>query len=142
MYIAGAGPAFIWDFKRPSPVQVKLRQGDISWEDFIGSVPYDATVEPHIADAYDVTNILFSSGTTGKNLHQAVLSAGRFKTWNRAARSEAERSLARCSSSCVTEWYQALQEVHLAAYCASLTVAAALLALLTVHAAANVRGAQ
>ncbi|CAK0785824.1 hypothetical protein CVIRNUC_009036 [Coccomyxa viridis] len=47
-------------------MQVKLRQGDISWEDFIGNVPCDASVEPHIADAYDVTNILFSSGTTGE----------------------------------------------------------------------------
>ena len=85
---------------------MKLRQGDISWEDFIGNVPYDASVEPHISDAYDVTNILFSSGTTGELMCLAVLSAGRFNTWHGAARSEAERLSARCSSSCIIEWYR------------------------------------
>ena len=37
----------------------------MAWHDFVASVPADATFQPHIADAYDVTNILFSSGTTG-----------------------------------------------------------------------------
>ena len=43
----------------------------MSWQEFMGSVPDDASVDPHIADAYDVTNILFSSGTTGELLYQA-----------------------------------------------------------------------
>ena len=42
-----------------------MRQGDVAWYDFVASVPADAAFEPHIADAYDVINILFSSGTTG-----------------------------------------------------------------------------
>ena len=38
----------------------------MAWHDFMASAPADAAFEPHIADAYDVTNILFSSGTTGE----------------------------------------------------------------------------
>ena len=37
----------------------------MEWHSFVASVPADAAFEPHIADVYDVTNILFSSGTTG-----------------------------------------------------------------------------
>ena len=39
----------------------------MSWHDFMASVPADASFEPHITDAYAVTNILFSSGTTGES---------------------------------------------------------------------------
>ncbi len=46
-------------------LQVRLQAGDLAWSDFrqLGS---SNDFKPHIADAYDVTNILFSSGTTGK----------------------------------------------------------------------------
>ena len=37
----------------------------MAWDHFMASVPAGAAFEPHVADAYDVTNILFSSGTTG-----------------------------------------------------------------------------
>ena len=49
-----------------------LRNGDIYWHDFLTLVPEkiphdnDSILQPHIADAYDVTGILFSSGTTGQ----------------------------------------------------------------------------
>lgn len=46
-------------------VQVSLRPGDTSWADFLAAAPAHAPFQAHVADAYDVTNILFSSGTTG-----------------------------------------------------------------------------
>jgi len=39
-----------------------LREGDISWDNFLSSKDVFTS---HIADAYSMTNILFSSGTTG-----------------------------------------------------------------------------
>ena len=49
-----------------SLVQVDLREGDMSWSDFQRQTRSNSEFRPHIADAYDVTNVLFSSGTTGK----------------------------------------------------------------------------
>ncbi|EIE19718.1 acetyl-CoA synthetase-like protein, partial [Coccomyxa subellipsoidea C-169] len=46
--------------------QVSLRRGDVSWEDFLKGAPLHASFQAHVADASDVTNILFSSGTTGE----------------------------------------------------------------------------
>eukprot|EP00884_Botryococcus_braunii_P002914 jgi/Botrbrau1/12623/Bobra.0169s0150.1 len=48
------------------PLQEPLRPGDFSWDDFLAQVPELASFEPHVADPYEVTNILFSSGTTGE----------------------------------------------------------------------------
>ncbi len=48
-------------------VQVQLREGDMSYADFLSKADAQEQVEPHVADAYDTCNILFSSGTTGKN---------------------------------------------------------------------------
>ena len=45
--------------------QVRLRPGDMSFAQLLDSASADSQVQAHIADAYDVTNILFSSGTTG-----------------------------------------------------------------------------
>ncbi len=45
--------------------QVSLRRGDVSWEDFLKAAPLHGSFQAHVADASDVTNILFSSGTTG-----------------------------------------------------------------------------
>mmetsp|Transcript_17524 Transcript_17524/g.48917 ORF Transcript_17524/g.48917 Transcript_17524/m.48917 type:complete len:222 (-) Transcript_17524:972-1637(-) len=49
-------------------IQVELRPGDMTWSQFKAA---DASMglsmqPPHITDAYSVTNILFSSGTTGE----------------------------------------------------------------------------
>lgn len=43
---------------------VELRQGDQSWADFLAGAD-DGPFEHHVADAYETSNILFSSGTTG-----------------------------------------------------------------------------
>jgi acetyl-CoA synthetase len=48
---AGASPA------------VSLRAGDVAWDDFLGS---RERFEPVLRDPHDVTNVLFSSGTTGE----------------------------------------------------------------------------
>lgn len=47
------------------PLAVALRPGDLAWGEFLGVVPPPSTLRPHVADAYELTNILFSSGTTG-----------------------------------------------------------------------------
>ncbi|CAL8471383.1 g10925 [Coccomyxa elongata] len=47
-------------------LQVSLRRGDVSWEDFLKAAPPHGSFQAHVADASDVTNILFSSGTTGE----------------------------------------------------------------------------
>ncbi len=44
---------------------VELRDGDISWADFLAGAVDDGPFEAHVADAADPSNILFSSGTTG-----------------------------------------------------------------------------
>ena len=46
----------------PGAAAPRLRAGDVAWEDFLGQ---DAPFESVAADPYDVTNVLFSSGTTG-----------------------------------------------------------------------------
>ena len=48
-------------------LQVDLRVGDVSWQQFLPSVPPPAALQAHVADAGDAANILFSSGTTGGN---------------------------------------------------------------------------
>lgn len=53
---AGATRAIVVD---PGPVT--LRDSDVAWDDFLGSDAFDAVV----CDADALTNILFSSGTTG-----------------------------------------------------------------------------
>jgi acyl-coenzyme A synthetase/AMP-(fatty) acid ligase len=46
---------------------VSLRPGDMAWADFLAAAPpHGNDFCAHVADAYDVTNILFSSGTTGQ----------------------------------------------------------------------------
>lgn len=48
-------------------LQVQLREGDISFADFLSKAPAaHGNQLPHIADAYETCNILFSSGTTGE----------------------------------------------------------------------------
>lgn len=42
---------------------VRLREGDLLWSDFLGD---ETRFESVAADPYDVTNVLFSSGTTGE----------------------------------------------------------------------------
>ena len=42
-----------------------LRPGDASWAEFLQAAPAHSAFQAHVSDAYDVTNILFSSGTTG-----------------------------------------------------------------------------
>ncbi|KAK9802017.1 hypothetical protein WJX73_001758 [Symbiochloris irregularis] len=51
---------------RGQALQVDLRPGDIAWQDFLESAKQAPPVTPHIADAADPSNILFSSGTTGE----------------------------------------------------------------------------
>ena len=47
-------------------LQVKLRDGDLSWQAFLASgTPEQHHFKPHVAAAEDWINILFSSGTTG-----------------------------------------------------------------------------
>jgi acyl-coenzyme A synthetase/AMP-(fatty) acid ligase len=41
----------------------------MAWSDFLEAAPGHGAFQPHIADAYEVTNILFSSGTTGEAAH-------------------------------------------------------------------------
>ena len=47
-------------------LQAVLRPGDTSWEDFMASGGEAAGFRAHPAEADAATNILFSSGTTGK----------------------------------------------------------------------------
>lgn len=49
---------------RPN-TQVELRPGDLSWPDFLASVPQPTSLQAHVADSDDTATILFSSGTTG-----------------------------------------------------------------------------
>lgn len=39
----------------------------MSYAEFLSKADAQEQVAPHVADAYDTCNILFSSGTTGKN---------------------------------------------------------------------------
>ena len=53
--------------------QVQLRRGDQSWDSFLASGSRrGADFQPHVADAGDATNILFSSGTTGAPVNNAL----------------------------------------------------------------------
>ena len=47
-------------------VQVQLRGEDMSYADFLSKGDGRGPVAPHVADASDTCNILFSSGTTGE----------------------------------------------------------------------------
>eukprot|EP00879_Flechtneria_rotunda_P024186 GHRR01025634.1.p1 GENE.GHRR01025634.1~~GHRR01025634.1.p1 ORF type:complete len:660 (+),score=213.05 GHRR01025634.1:617-2596(+) len=53
-----------------SPVQAKLRDGDMTWQHFLAFAeaggPGAGCALPHMADAGAYSNILFSSGTTGE----------------------------------------------------------------------------
>ena len=49
-------------------IQVQLRTGDISYADFLSGADSEGQVTPHVANAHDTCNILFSSGTTGKSV--------------------------------------------------------------------------
>lgn len=46
--------------------QVELRQGDMSWGTFLEAAAAPSEIAAHMAGAEDLTNIIFSSGTTGK----------------------------------------------------------------------------
>lgn len=47
-------------------MQVQLRRGDVSWDDFLlpGQQAAEA-FQPHVAASDDASCVLFSSGTTG-----------------------------------------------------------------------------
>lgn len=48
-------------------MQVQLREADVSFDDFLSKASaHHEGQKPHIVDAYETCNILFSSGTTGK----------------------------------------------------------------------------
>ena len=47
-------------------LQVQLRAVDMSYADFLSKGDGGRPVAPHVADASDTCNILFSSGTTGE----------------------------------------------------------------------------
>ena len=50
----------------PCGLQVKLREGDLSWQAFLAAgESRQQGFKPHVAAAEDRINILFSSGTTG-----------------------------------------------------------------------------
>lgn len=59
--------------------QVTLRPGDVAWADFLAAGEDAAArgFEPHVADPDDVTNVLFSSGTTGAELKPFVQCASK-----------------------------------------------------------------
>ncbi len=54
---------------------MSLREGDLAWGDFLARVEPLGTLRPHAADANEVTNILFSSGTTGEGCSWCVSAA-------------------------------------------------------------------
>lgn len=59
---------------RPAPwprrMQVELRAQDLPWQRFLDGAPPPppAMLPAHVADAEEITNIIFSSGTTGQPL--------------------------------------------------------------------------
>ena len=57
-------------------LQVQLREGDLSWPDFEARASKTDGFTPHAADVNEITNILFSSGTTG----EIFISSGRGKS--------------------------------------------------------------
>ena len=63
---AGAPVAVVLPAAPAAGLQVKLRAEDMSWQEFLGgaSSREQQGFKPYMADAYEVTNILFSSGTT------------------------------------------------------------------------------
>ncbi len=77
---------------RPNPAlswarQVTLRPGDVTWADFLASGENSApSFEPHIADPDEITNVLFSSGTTGVPQCRPVPSAVSYCTMPCTAR--------------------------------------------------------
>ena len=46
-------------------VQVNLREGDMAWPDLLQLGEQEGPIAPYVADADDISNVLFSSGTTG-----------------------------------------------------------------------------
>lgn len=65
--VQAQGPlAFVLPALPGKDLQVQLREGDMSYEDFLSQADAEGQVAPHVADAYDTCNILFSSGTTGQ----------------------------------------------------------------------------
>jgi hypothetical protein len=75
---AGAPLAVVLPAAPAAGLQVKLRAEDMTWQEFLGPSSSSSNrgsgrgyeqqqqqgLEPYMADAYEVTNILFSSGTT------------------------------------------------------------------------------
>lgn len=49
-----------------SRLQVELRPGDLSWQQFLAAAPQPAAVQAHVAASDDTASILFSSGTSGE----------------------------------------------------------------------------
>ncbi|GAB4821930.1 hypothetical protein N2152v2_008976 [Parachlorella kessleri] len=62
---AQAPMAIVLPASPDNPLQVSLRPDDIPWREFLARVEPPTSLRPHVADAYELTNILFSSGTTG-----------------------------------------------------------------------------
>ncbi|DBA69755.1 TPA: hypothetical protein ACH3X2_012479 [Trebouxia sp. C0005] len=59
-------PAIVLPALPGKDLQVQLREGDMSYGGFVSKADAQEQVAPHVADAYDTCNILFSSGTTGQ----------------------------------------------------------------------------
>lgn len=51
------------DWLQDIPAATSLREGDLSWGQLMSFGSND--FQPHVAEAYEVSNVLFSSGTTG-----------------------------------------------------------------------------
>eukprot|EP00891_Asterochloris_glomerata_P007518 jgi/Astpho2/7518/Aster-02084 len=63
---ADAARAIVLPATEGQPLQVPLREGDISFDKFLAASPPHAEAEPVIGDVDVTSNILFSSGTTGE----------------------------------------------------------------------------
>ncbi|KAL4458600.1 hypothetical protein ABPG75_013465 [Micractinium tetrahymenae] len=63
---AGVPCAIVLPVRPGDALQVELRPGDMSWAAFLEAVPAPAEARAHVASAEEVTNIIFSSGTTGE----------------------------------------------------------------------------
>ena len=66
-------PGWLWtalqdEHLGTSCLQVQLRPGDMSYAQFLSKAEGQTAVKPHVAEASDTCNILFSSGTTGNKL--------------------------------------------------------------------------
>ncbi|KAL4429392.1 hypothetical protein ABPG77_005166 [Micractinium sp. CCAP 211/92] len=63
---AGVPRAIVLPARPGDPLQVELRQGDMSWGTFLEAAAAPSEVVAHVAGAEDLTNVIFSSGTTGE----------------------------------------------------------------------------